>query len=241
MYDFLITSIPAQGPTIPTWSPIFANSPLIGSFLGVFFGFAINYVYQFWKNRKDRIYYMKVITEEIDFCVNSLELSSLEGFCDILPTDRWNATLYSGALRLFQPDHVAKLGKGYHGIQRFNFLLETLWSQAEIGDVERQKRELRRAGLLNELKELKEWLNPTIRIKADDGGAYLEMIERAAPSQSPRDRVLYILNNGRGITDRSSLKMGTGMTYEDLDSILAELTREGKILKIGESISLIYK
>lgn len=245
VYDFIINTIPTQGPTIPTWSPILAgfpiNSPLIGSFLGVFFGFAINYAYQFWKNRKDRTYYMKAIAAEIDFCVTSLGFNSLGDFCDILPTDRWNATLYSGSLRLFQPDYVAKLGKAYHGIQRFNFMLETFWSQGEIGDVEPQSRELRRAGLLKELKELKEWLNPTIRIKADDGGAYLEMIERDSSPQSPRDRVLWILYNGRGITDRSSLKMSTGMTYADLDTIIAELTREGKILKSGQTITLIYK
>lgn len=244
MYDFIINALPTQGPTIPAWSPILAgfpiNSPLIGSFLGVFFGFAIKYAYQYWKNRNDRIYYMKAITAEIDFCVNSLEFNSLGGFCDILPTDRWNAALYSGALRLFQPDYVAKLGKAYHGIQRFNFLLENLWSQAEIGDVEPLSRETRRAGLLKELRDLKEWLNPTIRIKADDSGAYLEMSERAGSTQSPRDRVLWVLTNGSGTTDRSSLKMGTGMTYADLDPILAELNREGKILKVGEKISLIY-
>jgi hypothetical protein len=106
--------------------------------------------------------------------------------------------------------------------------------------VEPLSRETRRAGLLKELKELKEWLNPTIRIKADDSGAYLEMGERADSSQSPRDRVLWVLTNGSGMTDRSSLKMGTGMTYADLDPILGELTRDGKILKKGENISLIY-
>jgi hypothetical protein len=40
--------------------------------------------------------------------------------------------------------------------------------------------------------------------------------------------------------DRSRLRRCTGMKLADLDSLLAELAREGKIWISGEAISLIY-
>ena len=55
------------------------------------------------------------------------------------------------------------------------------------------------------------------------------MIERAEPSQSPRDRILWILANRGGRMSRSRLRRYAGMRYADLDPILLELAREGRI------------
>ena len=65
--------------------------------------------------------------------------------------------------------------------------------------------------------------------------AVLEMI----PSQPPRDRVLWILTNSGGKMDRSRLRRSAGIKHVDLNQILGELTREGKIRITGEVISLI--
>jgi hypothetical protein len=57
--------------------------------------------------------------------------------------------------------------------------------------------------------------------------------------QSPRDRILWILANSGGKMERSRLRRCTGMKLADLDSILGELAREGKIRISRETISLI--
>lgn len=168
MYDFIINAPLSQGLTIPMWSPILAgfpiNSPLIGSFLGVVFGFAINYAYQYWKNRNDRNYYMKAITSEIGFCI-----STLNSYPNILPTDRWEAALYSGILRRFRHDQVAKLSKAYHKIREFNLFMD-YWhdNTTDAYCMHHRQEELR-----TDLEELMEWLNPSLMIKADEAGAYL--------------------------------------------------------------------
>jgi hypothetical protein len=54
-------------------------------------------------------------------------------------------------------------------------------------------------------------------------------------SQSPRDRVLWILSEHGGQLERSRLRAHTGMRYALLDPILAELVRDGKI-RIEEGI-----
>jgi hypothetical protein len=54
-------------------------------------------------------------------------------------------------------------------------------------------------------------------------------------SQSPRDRVLWILSEHGGQMERSRLRRHTGMRYALLDPILEELARDGKI-KIEEGI-----
>jgi hypothetical protein len=57
-------------------------------------------------------------------------------------------------------------------------------------------------------------------------------------SQSPRDRILWILaNNGRKM-EQSRLRAATGMRYALLNPILEELVREGRINISGEIISL---
>jgi hypothetical protein len=49
-------------------------------------------------------------------------------------------------------------------------------------------------------------------------------------SQSPRDRILWILTNSSGRMERSRLRRYMGMRYADLDPILEELEKEGKII-----------
>jgi hypothetical protein len=54
-------------------------------------------------------------------------------------------------------------------------------------------------------------------------------------SQSPRDRVLWILTEHGGQIERSRLRRHAGMRYALLDPILEELARDGKI-RIEEEI-----
>jgi len=54
-------------------------------------------------------------------------------------------------------------------------------------------------------------------------------MDRAGPSQSPRDRILWILANNGGKMKRSDLRRRVAMKYADLDPIIEELAREGKI------------
>jgi len=48
-------------------------------------------------------------------------------------------------------------------------------------------------------------------------------------SQSPRDRILWILSNNGGQMERSRLRASTGMRYALLNTTLEELIREGRI------------
>ena len=61
-------------------------------------------------------------------------------------------------------------------------------------------------------------------------------------SQSPRDRILWILANNGGKMERSRLKTCTGMRYALLNPILEELAREGRLRiapgKDGDVVSL---
>jgi hypothetical protein len=59
------------------------------------------------------------------------------------------------------------------------------------------------------------------------------------PPQSPQNRVLWILANHGGKMDRSRLRRCALMRYAFLDSVLAELAREGRIRIEGEVISLV--
>ena len=62
-------------------------------------------------------------------------------------------------------------------------------------------------------------------------------------SQSPCDRILWILANNGGKMERSRLRLRTGMRYELLNPILDELAKEGMIKMTagtqGDLISLI--
>ena len=58
-------------------------------------------------------------------------------------------------------------------------------------------------------------------------------------SQSPRDRIIWILANCGGKIERSILRKRMAMKYSDLDPILAKLAREGRIgIDAREIISL---
>ena len=57
-------------------------------------------------------------------------------------------------------------------------------------------------------------------------------------SQSPRDRILWILANNDGKMERSRLRAATGMRYALLNPILEELMKEGRI-RIGGEIIVI--
>ena len=57
----------------------------------------------------------------------------------------------------------------------------------------------------------------------------LEMSERAGPSQSPRDRVLWIFPNSDGKMERSRLRRCVGIKLADLGTILGEPAKGGKI------------
>ena len=57
--------------------------------------------------------------------------------------------------------------------------------------------------------------------------------------QSPRDRILWILTNSSGKMDRSRLRRCTGIKLADLNLILGELVREGRIKITGEVISIL--
>jgi DNA-binding MarR family transcriptional regulator len=59
-------------------------------------------------------------------------------------------------------------------------------------------------------------------------------------SQSPRDRVLWILANKGGKITRSSLRRDAEIKLADLDIILAYLEKEGRIKRtVGEHGELI--
>ena len=77
MNDFIFNVFPAQGPTIPIWFPILGgfpiNSPLVGSFLGVIAAFGINYAYQSYKTKKDKINYINMIKSEIEVNIATKE------------------------------------------------------------------------------------------------------------------------------------------------------------------------
>ena len=64
-------------------------------------------------------------------------------------------------------------------------------------------------------------------------------------SQSPRNRILWILANNGGTMERSRLRAATEMRYALLIPILEKLVREGRIKttlgKDGDIISLISR
>jgi len=51
-------------------------------------------------------------------------------------------------------------------------------------------------------------------------------------SQSPRDRILWILANSDGKMKRSDLRRRMTMKYADLDPILEELVKEDRINRL---------
>ena len=57
--------------------------------------------------------------------------------------------------------------------------------------------------------------------------------------QTPRDRILWILSSSGGKMERSRLRRCAGMRLADLEPILGELAKEGRIRITGEMVSLI--
>lgn len=57
--------------------------------------------------------------------------------------------------------------------------------------------------------------------------------------QSPRDRILWILTNSGGQMERTRLRRCAGIKLADLNLILGELVREGRIKITGEVISIL--
>jgi hypothetical protein len=55
--------------------------------------------------------------------------------------------------------------------------------------------------------------------------------------QSHRDRILWILSNSGGNMDRTRLRRCSGLKLADLNLILGELAREGRIRITGEMVS----
>ena len=58
-------------------------------------------------------------------------------------------------------------------------------------------------------------------------------------TQYPRDRILWILSNSGGKLERSRLRRCAGMRLADLNPILEELAREGRIRITGKVMLLI--
>ena len=59
------------------------------------------------------------------------------------------------------------------------------------------------------------------------------------PSLSPRDRILWILATRGRKMERSRLRRCAGMRYADLDPILLDLAREGRIRMEDDIITLL--
>ena len=61
------------------------------------------------------------------------------------------------------------------------------------------------------------------------GEELVAVLEMTRPSQSPRDRILWILATRGRKMERSRLRRCIGMRYADLDPILLDLARDGRI------------
>jgi len=145
--------------------------PMAGSFFGVIIAFALNYAYQSYNFRKDKIKYINMIRSEIELCINTLELERVE----LLPTDRWISAINSGALKLFETDsELQSLSVAYQRIKDYNHLATAEhffvfnWARLAREDGHRlplmtvRRFEANRQQLIIDLGELSnaEWLNP---------------------------------------------------------------------------------
>lgn len=59
-------------------------------------------------------------------------------------------------------------------------------------------------------------------------------------SPSPHESILWILSNHGGKMERSRLRRCLGTRYADLDPILGEMARDGKIRIAGEMIIILW-
>jgi len=135
-----------------TLAPIYESSAF-GPFIGVFFGFVFNYIYQSYKNNQDKNKYISMIKSEFGICICILEEDAMK----VLPRDHWISAVNSGALKLFDvKSELEPLTTVYNTIGEHNNDIPTglLWKD----DLQlKEKRDL----LLLELKKLKseKWLD----------------------------------------------------------------------------------
>jgi len=121
MNDIIFNVPPTQGATI--WIPILGcipvNSPLVGSFLGVFAAFGLKWLYQLYRNKQDKKDYTYMFGSEIQQCINILEQETVQR----LPDDRWTSAINSGALKLFNIDGLTSLSIDYGLIKNYNDIM----------------------------------------------------------------------------------------------------------------------
>ncbi len=166
----------------PPWDKF--APPMVGSFLGVFTGFGINYLALRIKAWNDKKYYKIMLKTEIMECYESCErlIEDSENTRDFgpLPIDRWTAAMNSGALRLFNVDELNALSRIYHIIKKYNFVVENF--HIFCPEVAIQELETEGTDLLAEIRErlTVDWLIPSPTaihmqiIRADEAGAYLK-------------------------------------------------------------------
>ena len=143
--------------------------PMVGSFLGVISAFGLNHLYQLYNNNESKKKYKNMIKSEIEESINLLG----QDWIRLLPVDKWNSAVNSGALKLFKSEvELGPLSTAYQNIKEYNFIIEREhfsvypWERLEYEDGNRLpiitvRRFLRsRDSLRDELIALKnaEWL-----------------------------------------------------------------------------------
>jgi hypothetical protein len=129
MNGFIFNVLPPQGPTIPMWVPFLGgfpiNSPLVGSFLGVFLAFVINWLWQRWGSKR--------LNFEEEYHIKA-ELSRIEHNLRVGSRPRPIKPIYGAdhviKYRLFG-EYRTQIVLWYEGFQRYNFQLEDLVEQRQ--------------------------------------------------------------------------------------------------------------
>ena len=99
-------------------NPISIIGPLIGALVGVFLGFMINNDHKKRLDRERRLFFIKLLIEEMDQLIKFMENNDREYIP--LPIDGWNSLINSGDITLFT-DLATDLNKVYSEIQRYNY------------------------------------------------------------------------------------------------------------------------
>jgi hypothetical protein len=133
MNDFIINVLQPQGQSIPIWIPIFGglpyNSPLIGSFLGVALGFAVNYIWIWISDKRSGLHYIKLVKSELNQAKVTLEKDKNdELFINPLKERRpskiqinsWTSVVNNGDLRLFDSIEIDCLNCIYSQVKEYN-------------------------------------------------------------------------------------------------------------------------
>jgi hypothetical protein len=121
------------GATIPTWVPLFGgwpiNSPLVGSFFGVFLGFLVNYAWKGVNDKLRRLNYIKLFRYEFNQANVTLEKDNEDELFinplkerqpSKLQIDSWTSAINNGDLRLFRSHEVDCLSRIYSQIKNYN-------------------------------------------------------------------------------------------------------------------------